>query len=53
VAQLNHWHSLFHLAYHGKGMVINLNEVPDYAIDWFVDWHNAAAKEYGQKIPDM
>jgi hypothetical protein len=32
------WHRMFVLAWSGRGFSINLNTIPDYALDWVLDW---------------
>ena len=41
------------LATNCRNMSVDLLQVPDYALDWFVDWHNDAHKEPTPFDPSM
>jgi hypothetical protein len=36
-----------------RNMNVDLLQVPDYALDWFIEWHNEASKEPPPFDPTM
>lgn len=36
---------MFHLSRNCRNLTVNLIDVPDYALDWFIQWHNESVKE--------
>lgn len=44
---------MFDLAWHGKGMVVNLENLPDWALKMFVDMANEAIEEENDRAPNL
>jgi hypothetical protein len=44
-----HWRKLAHLAVHSRGLVVDLNSVPSYAVEWIVDEHNKFVESHNSK----
>jgi len=40
---------MFALAWHGRGMTIDLTKVPDWALELFSDLHNEAAERHNDE----
>ena len=39
---------MFELAWHGRGMTIDLTKVPDWVLNMFYEMHNEAAEKHNQ-----
>lgn len=47
------WKQMFDLAWNGKGLFINLREVPDQLLDQMVEWANAKIEEENEQVKSL